>query len=162
MEMIIPWIWLAGIPAFFVFLVLPAAAAVREKHWKSRAAGMLACAAVLAVTLALFPGVEEAEASSQGSTAASSAVQQEEPEYYEPEESGSGMNGTLRGILLIVYVAASYWAINRVIFSRVNTYVAFAWKFVLGAFLGWLLIPVAIIMLLFRKKKEKDSQNRQG
>lgn len=59
-------------------------------------------------------------------------------------------------ILIIVYIVAGWWAINKVWFSKrvylvsnaPNFYVR---KFILALFFGWLAIPVAVIMTIIEK-----------
>lgn len=59
-------------------------------------------------------------------------------------------------IILLVYFVASWWAINKVWYSNRVYIVAdtagfYIRKGVLALFLGWILIPVAIIMSLLGK-----------
>ena len=62
----------------------------------------------------------------------------------------------MEGILGIVYILASWWAINKVWYSKhqyivFNTAYVYGKKFALAFFLGWLLIPVAILMTIMEK-----------
>lgn len=56
---------------------------------------------------------------------------------------------TFTGILCIVYWIAGYWAVgetilaNKIIFYEFGK--LFLFKLIVGAALGWLLIPIAII-----------------
>lgn len=62
----------------------------------------------------------------------------------------------LQSILFIVYIAAGWWAANRVWFSK-RTYLvtdsaAFYGKKIAMAFLlGWLFIPIAVIQMILKK-----------
>ena len=57
-------------------------------------------------------------------------------------------------ILVIIYVIAGYWAVNQTIY-RNKVFIefkpgsVFIRKVTYGAILGWILIPVALIRLLF-------------
>ena len=60
-------------------------------------------------------------------------------------------------VLLIVYALAGIWAANRTIYAN-KTFIefkpgsVFIRKFTVGLFLGWALIPIAIIKTIFMKK----------
>ncbi len=60
-------------------------------------------------------------------------------------------------ILILIYVVFSYWAINKVWYSR-YTYITSSItdfvlkKVILGALVGWFLIPIAILMTIFGRK----------
>lgn len=62
----------------------------------------------------------------------------------------------LESIVILVYWALGYWAINKVWYSR-RTYIVynsgkfFIQKLALALFLGWAAIPVAIIMVILKK-----------
>lgn len=62
----------------------------------------------------------------------------------------------LQTILLIVYVVAGWWAVNKVWFSR-HTYIVgdsakfYTVKFAVALFFGWILIPIAIVMTVLGK-----------
>lgn len=55
-------------------------------------------------------------------------------------------------MLIIIYVWLGYWAAglviyhNKIVFRRLS--MLFIEKLILGLFLGWLLIPIAVIMKL--------------
>lgn len=51
-------------------------------------------------------------------------------------------------ILLILYVAAGYWATGLTIY-RNRIIVRWVDRFLFGILLGWLLIPIAIIRVIF-------------
>lgn len=59
-------------------------------------------------------------------------------------------------ILLILYLILGYWSIgqtiyrNKILFGTVTN--IFGRKLIFGCALGWILIPVALIMMLFRRK----------
>lgn len=63
---------------------------------------------------------------------------------------------TWSGVVFVVYMAAGWWAANRVWFSK-RTYIvtdsaAFYGKKIAMAFLlGWLFIPIAIIQMVKNK-----------
>lgn len=56
-------------------------------------------------------------------------------------------------ILLLIYVAAGYWAANRTLYA--NKILFGSWnaivfqKICAALFLGWLLIPIALIRVIF-------------
>lgn len=56
-------------------------------------------------------------------------------------------------ILLLVYIALGYWACGKTIYAnkiRIGTASnLFISRFILGFFLGWILIPVALIRVVF-------------
>lgn len=58
-------------------------------------------------------------------------------------------------IIVVIYLIAGYWAAgyviyrNKIVFKKVGQ--LFVEKVVWGAILGWLLIPVAIVMKLLGK-----------
>ena len=60
-------------------------------------------------------------------------------------------------ILLIAYAFAGIWAANRTIYAN-KTFIefkpgsVFVRKFAVGIFLGWALIPIAIIKTVFLKR----------
>lgn len=59
-------------------------------------------------------------------------------------------------ILLAIYCAAGYWAVNKVMYEgKVVIYTdgmqLFIKKLVYAFFLGWVLIPVAILKCVFGK-----------
>lgn len=57
------------------------------------------------------------------------------------------------GILLIVYLVAGYWSTGQTIYANkiiIHSFGALFWRrFLLGMFLGWLLIPIAILKSIF-------------
>lgn len=59
-------------------------------------------------------------------------------------------------IFLLVYIAAGWWAANKVWFSR-RTYLVYdsskfyGRKFAVALFFGWVLIPIAIVMVILKK-----------
>ena len=60
----------------------------------------------------------------------------------------------MEAILFIAYFLGGYWAVNRTIFANKMVFYRkptdlFIQKAVYAAFLGWLLIPVALIKKLF-------------
>lgn len=58
-------------------------------------------------------------------------------------------------ILLIIYILAGWWAANRTIY--VNRIIVGQWsaiviqKFIVAFLLGWILIPIALIKMIFCK-----------
>ena len=56
-------------------------------------------------------------------------------------------------ILLLVYIALGYWACGKTIYAnkiRIGTASKlFISRCILGLFLGWILIPVALIRVVF-------------
>ena len=58
-------------------------------------------------------------------------------------------------VLLLIYILAGWWAANRTIYA--NRVIVGQWnaiaiqKFIVALFLGWILIPVALIKLFFRR-----------
>ncbi len=56
-------------------------------------------------------------------------------------------------ILIVLYIALGYWAVgatiyrNKVVFSAPGVFAG--QKLALGVLLGWLLIPIALLMKLF-------------
>lgn len=66
------------------------------------------------------------------------------------------MSSTVKNILFVIYIIAGWWAINKVWYSK-HTYIVtnqgkfFCQKFALALFLGWLAIPVAIVMTILGK-----------
>lgn len=58
-------------------------------------------------------------------------------------------------ILFLVYIALGWWAANRTIYANKITIGAwnaiFFQKFMVAFFLGWLLIPIALIKVIFGK-----------
>ena len=58
-------------------------------------------------------------------------------------------------ILFLVYIALGWWAANRTIYANKITFgtwnAIFLQKFMVAFFLGWLLIPIAIIKTLLEK-----------
>lgn len=58
-------------------------------------------------------------------------------------------------MLFIIYLIAGYWATGMTIYANkivIHTWGAlFLQRVILGMLLGWILIPVAIIKLLFGK-----------
>jgi hypothetical protein len=62
----------------------------------------------------------------------------------------------MKELLGIIYIAAGWWAINKVWYSKrvylVNDSLKFyLQKFLLVIMFGWALIPIAVIMLLLGK-----------
>ncbi len=57
----------------------------------------------------------------------------------------------LLGIVLVVYIAAGWWAINKIWYSK-HTYITnntmyfYMLKFIWALILGWVAIPIAVIM----------------
>ena len=62
----------------------------------------------------------------------------------------------MQTILLIIYIAAGYWAVNQTFYyNKIVIYrfgETFPIKLLLGFLVGWLLIPVAILLTLIRKQ----------
>ena len=60
------------------------------------------------------------------------------------------------GILFIIYLILGYWAVGQTIFAnkvRIGTMGAlFFQQFCLALFLGWILIPIAIIKLILANR----------
>lgn len=60
-------------------------------------------------------------------------------------------------VLLIVYALVGIWAANKTIYAN-KTFIefkpgsVFVRKFMTGLFLGWALIPIAIIKTIFSRK----------
>lgn len=58
-------------------------------------------------------------------------------------------------LLLLLYAVAGYWAVGRTIYANkvvIGTWNAvFMQKAVLGFALGWALIPIALIKLIFKR-----------
>ena len=56
-------------------------------------------------------------------------------------------------IFLLVYIALGYWACGKTIYAnkiRIGTASnLFISRFIFGLFLGWILIPVALIRVVF-------------
>lgn len=57
-------------------------------------------------------------------------------------------------ILVIAYIAAGYWAVNRTIYANKVVFYSdgmalFIQKAVYAIFLGWALIPIALLKKLF-------------
>ncbi len=62
----------------------------------------------------------------------------------------------MQTVILIIYVAAGWWAANKVWYSKrvylVHDSVRFyTGKFALALFAGWILIPIAIVMTVLGK-----------
>lgn len=59
-------------------------------------------------------------------------------------------------MLLFIYIILGYWAAGRTIFKNsimIGSFTAiFMRKVIAGLFLGWILIPIALISLLIGKK----------
>ena len=59
-------------------------------------------------------------------------------------------------ILIIAYLALGYWATGKVVYANKVVFYAgytfFIRKVMWAFFLGWLLIPIAILKLLFGKR----------
>lgn len=59
----------------------------------------------------------------------------------------------MENILLLVYIVLGYWACGKTIYAnkiRIGTASnLFISRFILGLFLGWILIPVALIRVIF-------------
>lgn len=57
-------------------------------------------------------------------------------------------------ILLVIYIVLGWWAANRTVYA--NKVLFGSWnaivlqKFAVALFLGWLLIPVAVIRMIFK------------
>lgn len=66
-----------------------------------------------------------------------------------------GGNVKMDMILLIIYFIAGYWAVGKTIYAnKIVIYTGnalFFKKLFLGMFLGWILIPVAIIKKIISK-----------
>lgn len=59
-------------------------------------------------------------------------------------------------MIALIYLALSYWAVGKVIYAdKVVLYSSwtafFAKKMAIGLLLGWILIPIAILKLIFGK-----------
>ena len=56
-------------------------------------------------------------------------------------------------MLALIYIILGYWAVGRTIYKNrilIGSMTAiFCQKLVLGIFLGWILIPIALIGMLF-------------
>ncbi len=63
---------------------------------------------------------------------------------------------TIKFILFMVYIVAGWWAINKIWYSK-RTYITnntigfYMLKFIWALVLGWIAIPIAIIMTLLNK-----------
>lgn len=59
-------------------------------------------------------------------------------------------------MLIFIYMILGYWAAGRTIFKNyvlIGSFTTiFMRKVIAGLFLGWILIPVALISLIFGKK----------
>lgn len=66
------------------------------------------------------------------------------------------MADILMGILFIAYIVASWWAINKIWYSK-RVYLVhdsmqfYVMKFIYALILGWIAIPIALIMRLINK-----------
>ncbi len=62
---------------------------------------------------------------------------------------------TFGWIIVIVYVAAGWWAANRTIYANralIGTmYAIMMQKFIVASLLGWILIPIALIKTFSQK-----------
>lgn len=60
----------------------------------------------------------------------------------------------MENILILIYLILGYWACGKTIFAnkiRIGTWSSlFMQRFIAGMFLGWILIPIAIIRCIFR------------
>lgn len=68
----------------------------------------------------------------------------------------------MESILVIVYIILGYWAANKVWYSKRVYLVSdggkfFVQKMVVAIFLGWILIPVALVQLLLENGGEIGS-----
>lgn len=58
-------------------------------------------------------------------------------------------------VLFIIYLILGYWATNRTIYANKIVFgtrnAIFMQKFLIGMFLGWLLIPIALIKTIFMR-----------
>lgn len=58
-------------------------------------------------------------------------------------------------ILFLLYVIAGYWSTGQTIYANkiiIHTFGELFWRrFLLGMFLGWLLIPIALLKSIFVK-----------
>lgn len=63
---------------------------------------------------------------------------------------------TIKFILFMIYIIAGWWAINKIWYSK-HTYITnntmgfYMGKFIWALVLGWIAIPIAIIMTLLNK-----------
>lgn len=59
----------------------------------------------------------------------------------------------MEGILFVVYMVFGYWAVGKTIYSNKiligSTSAIITKKMCLGAILGWILIPIAILKSIF-------------
>ena len=64
----------------------------------------------------------------------------------------------MSNFLIFVYIAAGVWAANRTIYTRYMVFGKLSdiiWqKIMFGMFLGWILIPIALIGLLRDRRKK--------
>lgn len=63
---------------------------------------------------------------------------------------------TFEFILVMIYWILGYWAVNKVWYSRRNYIVYdgakfFVQKGIVALFLGWLAIPIAVVMVILKK-----------
>ena len=75
-------------------------------------------------------------------------------------ESKKRRRKDMESILVIVYIILGYWAANKVWYSKRVYLVSdggkfFVQKMVVAIFLGWILIPVALVQLLLENGKGK-------
>ena len=55
----------------------------------------------------------------------------------------------MRELLFLVYIIAGWWAANKTLFGSI--YAIWTQKFIVAMFLGWILIPIAIIKIMSQK-----------
>ena len=61
----------------------------------------------------------------------------------------------MRELLFLVYIIAGWWAANRTFYANKTLfgiiYAIWTQKFIVAMFLGWILIPIAIIKIMSQK-----------
>ena len=61
------------------------------------------------------------------------------------------------GIIILVYAALGYWACGKTIFAnkiRIGTASdLFLQRLILGVLLGWILIPIALLISIFSRRR---------
>ena len=70
------------------------------------------------------------------------------------------MGEIFAGILLFMYVTVGMWALNKLYYSRIDMIIYESYwdfikkKLVIAIFFGWLLIPIAVIVVIVEKRKK--------
>lgn len=70
------------------------------------------------------------------------------------------MGEIFAGILLFMYVTVGMWALNKLYYSRIDMIIYESYwdfikkKLVIAIFFGWLLIPIAVIVVIVENRKK--------